>query len=424
MNIYYILILENSEIIRHGFTLGCFSFLLVIFIFKKPQVKLNLALFYSFLWTSFSLAILNYTCIYYNLWEFFSKESLFIGIPLDIYFIWIICWSIIPVYFFEGKHALIIALIFLWLDIICMPYLENFRILKLGDNWLLGEFAMIAIVFLPSYLWAKCSIEDKHLAWRVRLQVLTMSFIFILIVPFLLFTYQSKTFVLANNPIIIQFAFIIVLPSLIAVKDLYSLGKGSPFPLDPTKKLVRIGVYAYIKNPIQWSFTLLFIPLSILYKEPLLLIGVPISIAYTIGVSNPQENSNMTHRYGKQWTIYTKNVPKWYFLWKPVAIPQGTIYFKQDCNECQALKQWFIKHKGINLIIKHAHEHPKNIQQITYTDYLGNNHSSVVAMAHAFEHINVIWASLGWLMCLPPITYLVQTIVDAIGFGPLEDCEL
>lgn len=412
-----------QEIIRYGLTLGLFGFLVTIFIFMKQDKKLNLALFYSFLWTTLSLGALNYICVHYNLWRFISEQSLYIAMPLDFYFIWIVCWSVIPVYFFKGKYILIVALIFLWIDILCMPYLENLGILELGPNWLIGEFVLIALVYMPAYLWAKFSLEDKQLAWRVRLQVITMGFILILAVPFLLFTYQSKSFILENNAILNQLIFIIALPSLIAVNDLYSLGKGSPFPLDPTKHLVQIGVYAYIKNPIQWSFTLLFIPLSILYKEPLLLIGLVTAIAYTIGVSNNQENADMTKRFGELWTNYDQNVPKWRFLWKPITIPQGTIYFKQDCNQCIELRAWFVMRKSSNLILKYAHEHPENIKQVTYTDYLGNNHSSVKAMAHAMEHINLGWACLGWLMRLPIINYVLQAIVNAIGFGPLENIE-
>ena len=188
--------------------------------------------------------------------------------------------------------------------------------------------------------------------------------------------------------------------------------------------MVQIGVYAYIKNPIQWSFTLLFIPLSILYKEPLLLIGLVTSIAYTFGVSNILENTAMKKRFGKLWANYNKNIPEWRFLWKPVAIPQGTIYFKQNCNQCSKLKTWFENRKSINLTLKFAHEHDQEIQQATYTDYLGNNHTSVNAIAHAMEHINLGWACLGWLIRLPIINYVVQAIVNTITPEPLENCEL
>ena len=165
--------MELQEIIRHGLILGCFGFLLTIFIIMKQDRKLNLALFYSFLWSTVSLGILNYICVHYGLWWFISEQSLSIAMPLDIYFIWIICWGVIPVYFFKGKHVLIVALIILWMDILCMPYFENLEIIELGSNWLIGEFAMITIVFLPAYLWAKFSLEAKQLAWRVRLQVIT-----------------------------------------------------------------------------------------------------------------------------------------------------------------------------------------------------------------------------------------------------------
>lgn len=414
----------SEEIVMQVLVMACFGFLTTIFIIKKQNRKLNLALFYSFLWTLLSLGIINYFLVYHDLWRFTTKQTLFIAMPLDIYFIWIVCWGIIPFYFFKGKHILIISLAFLWLDIIIMPILEKIEILKLDPNWLIGEVVTLASVFIPSYLWAKFSITNKQLAWRISFQVITMGMILFLVLPFLLFAYQNKPFILPYNPLIFQLIFIIALPSLIAVRDLYRIGNGSPFPLDPTKNLVKIGVYAYIKNPIQWSFTLLFIPLSILYNEPLLLVGVVVSIAYTIGISNNQENSDMKKRFKKSWISYNQNVPKWRYLWKPTAIPNGTIYFKRECSQCNELKDWFERRKATNLILKYADEHPEKITQVTYLDYLGNNHSSVTGFAYAIEHINLCWASLGWFMRLPIITYLLQTIVNAIGFGPLEECEL
>jgi len=415
--------MEVLEIIRTAFILVCFGFLVTIFIFKKQSRKLNLALFYSFLWTVLSLGIINYLCIYTNLWHFKSEQPLLIAIPLDIYFIWIICWSILPVYFFKGKYLILLSLAFLWIDIACMPYFEKVGIIKLGPYWIIGEFIVLIFVFVPGYLWAKFSLTNKYLGWRVRFQVISMGLILFIALPFLLITYQNKPFALSNNPLINQLIFIIALPSLIAVKDLYTIGKGSPFPLDPTKKLVLIGVYAYIKNPIQWSFTLLFIPISIIYGEPLLMIGFVVSIVYTIGISNNQENTDMRKRFKESWLNYKETVPKWRFLWKPINIPKGTIYFKRDCNQCSELKIWFEQRKATNLVLRYADQHPQKIKQVTYTDYLGNNHNSITGLAHAIEHINLCWASLGWLMRIPIINYLLQKIVNGIGFGPLEQCE-
>jgi hypothetical protein len=195
-------------------------------------------------------------------------------------------------------------------------------------------------------------------------------------------------------------------------------GKGTPFPLDATKRMVETGVYAYCKNPIQWSFTLLFIPLAIHYNSYLLSFGFFISLAYVIGVSNPQEYLDMNSRFDIKWDLYKKNVPSWWFLWKPKFIPKGILYFKKDCNQCEQIKQWFEKRPAINLDIRYSKEYNSSeLLQATYVHPSGLKFSSVKAIAHGVEHINLAWACLGWLMRFPLVLFVLQTIVDSMEFG-------
>ena len=210
----------------------------------------------------------------------------------------------------------------------------------------------------------------------------------------------------------------IAFPALVAVLDLIEKGKGTPFPYDKTQNLVTSGVYAYIKNPIQWSFTILFIPLAIYHESYLLLLGSVISLAYTIGVSNPQEYEDMKGRFAINWNNYKKSVPSWYFQWNPKQISLGTIYFKKDCNQCEEIKKWFENKKTINLKIDFSENYKgEELLQVTYKNHLGQEYKSVKAIAYALEHINLGYASLGWFMRFPIISYIIQSIIDALGFS-------
>lgn len=411
--------METQLIIRNGIILFCFAFLIFLFFIKKQEQKTNWSFFYSTLWLTFSLPIVNYLCVKYNLWIFISETDLTIKIPYDILFIWIIFWGILPFYILKGKYPLLTFLILLWIDILFMPELEMLGVLKLNENWMIGEFALLLLVWLPAYLWGTYSYTNKHLNFRAFLQVCTMGLLILVIIPFIAISYTSNNFSFEKiRPYIFQLTFIIVLPSLAAVNDLVKKGKGTPFPYDKTSELVQTGVYAYCRNPIQWSFTFLFIPISIYYESYLLLTGIIISIAYTLGVSNPQEYSDMEDRFDNKWRKYKKNVPNWRFLWKPQNIPAGTLYFKKDCNQCEQVKKWFEKRATCNLQIKYEHEFTgKKLLQATYTDYNNNNHKSIVAIANGFEHINLFWASLGWFIRLPIIHHVLQAIIDSMEFN-------
>ncbi len=412
----------NQLYIRSYFLVLVFLILIIIFVFQRQEKDLNWSIFYSSLWTSISLAIVNYICVKYNLWQFLENNTLIINIPLDLYFIWIVIWGILPVYLFKGKHTIILCLSLLSIDLILMPELHKLGVLKLNENWLIGETALILIVFIPSHLWAKFYYNKTSLKIRSLLQVLTMSLLLLIGIPFIVKTYTENQFILPEfNIYLFQIILIIAFPSLMAVIDLTRIGKGTPFPYDKTKNLVRSGVYAYCKNPIQWSFTLLFVPLSIFYNSLLLLTGSIISIAYTIGISNPQEYQDMKERYNEDWLKYKKSVPSWWFLWQPKSIPTATIYFRQNCNQCEQIRLWFIKRKPSNLNIEYSKTYKNNeLFQVTYVDSLNNKYESIHAFANALEHINLAYACLGWFMRFPIIRPFLQLIINTMDFDKNE----
>ena len=404
-----------------------FVFLGVIFLGKKQDSKLNWAIFYSFLYVAVTLPIANYLCIKFDFWQFSAEGLNSVQLPYDLYFIWTILWSVIPVFFFKGRYILPIAIFSFWLDVLMMPQLEKIGILTLNDNWMVGELILIIFVLLPSYFWAFCSYHNKNHGVRALLQVLVMGCIFLVGLPFILEIYGLiDPFKLHSAPFTLQFLIIIVFPSLIAVWDLVKKGNGTPFPYDPTENLVQTGVYAYIRNPIQWSFTFMFIPLSIYYESFYLLLGSVISVAYAFGVSDHQEYADMQLRFGEDWKNYKSNVPKWRFLWKPKAIPVGKIYFDANCNQCSQLSKWFSSSKAINLNIESSSDFPKKtILQATYIDHNGLEYKSVNAIACCLEHINLAYATLGWFMRLPIINPILQMIIDTMEFGENnENCEV
>ncbi len=235
-------------------------------------------------------------------------------------------------------------------------------------------------------------------------------------------TYQSPAF----DPYYFQIIFMIAFPGLVAVQQLVQYGKGTPFPYDPTQQLVQRGVYAYCKNPIQWSFTVVFIPLAFFYTSYLLLAGALISIAYSLGVSNPQEYEDMKNRFGTSWQTYKQKVPSWYFSWRPKHLPEATIYFKRNCSQCEQIKKWFANKNTSNLHIQYADTYPgEALTQVTYVPANGSEEKSVAAIGSALEHLYLSYACLGWFMKFPIIRPLLQLLVDSMGLEEEgEDCSL
>lgn len=420
--------MTSTFIARNILLLMSFLFLAYVFFKPKQNAQLNWAMFFSSLWVALSLLLVNYLSVELGFWEFNQDEDLTIFIPYDLYFIWVVFWGVLLPFLLRGKYILIAALSLLYLDVLLMPLMEEYGLIVLEEKWLIGELLLILFVYLPAHFWSYLFLENKGLRWRSVLQFLSLAILYSIGLPFVVYVYfpSSISYTTEKLPCFFQLGFMVLLPALIAIVDLAGKGKGTPFPYDPTQKLVQTGAYAYIRNPIQWSLTFFFIPLAWFFHSYYLLIGIVVSVAYTIGVSEPQEKVSMHERFSEQWDSYKQNIPLWYFLWRPIYIPIATIYFKKNCNQCSQWRAWLEKRKPIQLVFKDAEVFDGNkLVQVTYQHNNGQLYTGVKAIAHTFEHINLAWASLGWFMRLPLISSLLQLIVDSMGLMDVnEKCEL
>lgn len=416
----------NPDHIRSGLLIAALMFIGFLTLRNKQNTARNWAMFYAMLYTTSALPIVNVICVNLELWSFTDAYIPAILIPIDIFFLWIFAWGIIPIFFLQRKYFLIVLGAIFWLDFLIMPALETVGILELQSNWWIGEIALVLLVFTPGYIWAYSSFHKTRTWLRALLQVGVMIMVFVFGLPFLLSSYSLIDGLhFSMGSLLFQFFVIIALPALMAVVDLVQKGKGTPFPYDKTENLVITGVYAYIRNPIQWSFTLIFIPMAIYHSSWYLLIGSIISLAYSIAVADFHEYSDMEKRFENQWTTYISSVPKWYFLWRPYKIAKGTIYFDSGCNHCSRLAAWFSIKDLQQLTIKKANEYKEDtLKKVTYVDHLGTSYSGIAALANALEHINLMYATIGWFIRFPLIIYMLDSIVYSMVFGDsAEECE-
>jgi protein-S-isoprenylcysteine O-methyltransferase Ste14 len=92
---------------------------------------------------------------------------------------------------------------------------------------------------------------------------------------------------------------------------LITRGGGTPFPLDPTRQLVASGPYRYVRNPQAVGTMLIVLGEVAVVRSTLLLLLIPLSIAYLEGLAAPFENRELRLRYGARYLEYRARVPKW-----------------------------------------------------------------------------------------------------------------
>ena len=95
------------------------------------------------------------------------------------------------------------------------------------------------------------------------------------------------------------------------VRDFYAIGKGTLAPWDPPKKLLIVGLYRFMRNPMYvgvlgcvagWSF-IVGSPLLAIYTG-ILVIGFHLRVIF-------YEEPTLARQFGSEWTKYRATVNRW-----------------------------------------------------------------------------------------------------------------
>jgi protein-S-isoprenylcysteine O-methyltransferase Ste14 len=95
------------------------------------------------------------------------------------------------------------------------------------------------------------------------------------------------------------------------VRDFYTIGKGTLAPWNPPKKLVVIGLYRFVRNPMYVGVLLLILGWSLFFCSPLLFLYVSIvAIGFHRRVVRNEEPWLKT-QFGNDWELYQQEVSRW-----------------------------------------------------------------------------------------------------------------
>ena len=95
------------------------------------------------------------------------------------------------------------------------------------------------------------------------------------------------------------------------VRDFYKAGKGTLAPWEPPQKMVVVGLYRYVRNPMYVGVLILVTGWSILFHSLILLVytGILFS-AFHISILTYEEPW-LYQMFGEEWLSYKCRVPRW-----------------------------------------------------------------------------------------------------------------
>ncbi|HYC90469.1 MAG TPA: isoprenylcysteine carboxylmethyltransferase family protein [Thermoanaerobaculia bacterium] len=379
-------------------------------LWRPPSRRAAGAVYLATFWTLPSLLLVQLLAQRFGWWTFRFDGGGFFGMPTDLFLGWALLWGALPALLMPRVPLAAIIALMVTVDLALMPLCTP--VLILGPQWLVGELVAAAIVLIPAQLLARWTARDEHLRRRVLLQVVLFCAFVVFFLPALVLHIAGASRP-THIPWLLQQGMIVAaIIGLTAVQEFAERGGGTPFPFDPPKRLVRSGIYAYVRNPMQLATALLFLMTANVW---LMLIGA-MAVVYSVGLAAWDEGADLA-RFGPEGERYTKSVRAWLPSWRPYIEEPATIYFAEGCDVCSQFASRVRALGPRQLRFADAATYPTRLQRVRYEAADGTKADGIAAVARALEHVHLGWALIGFAARLPVARPILQLIFDATGAG-------
>ncbi|WP_052573742.1 methyltransferase [Haloferula sp. BvORR071] len=392
----------------------------------RPSRRFAIGLLFALAWNLALLPWLDGIARAAGLWEFHSGSPALGGMPLALYFGWCIAWGVLAPLLSAalGERPWTTIALLVALDFRAMPEMEP--VLVLQPRWWIGEIVVVAVLLLPSVSLARRTTARTHLGLRCAMLAPAFGGIFLglpLLVlggglPGILALWQALPGV--GRPLLAVSSFLLALPGLTALRDLALSGGGTPVPLDPPQRLVTHGIYAYVRNPMQVSMTLLLMMEAVLLGSCWPLVLAVLGIVYSEGLARWSENQDMRDRFGEKWQDYHSAVRAWWPRWQPAVGEPCELWLDEACGPCAEISAWFARKQPPGLQLRNAANWPgpAPLQRVTWHHPAsGRRECGIAGIAMALQHLALPYAVLGWIAGLPGFSHVLQACFDAAGAG-------
>ena len=95
------------------------------------------------------------------------------------------------------------------------------------------------------------------------------------------------------------------------VRDFYVSGKGTLAPWDPPRKLVVVGLYRHVRNPMYLGVLTLIVGWAVLLTSPLVICyALVLAVGFHLRVLIHEEPW-IARQFGSEWQQYRSHVGRW-----------------------------------------------------------------------------------------------------------------
>jgi protein-S-isoprenylcysteine O-methyltransferase Ste14 len=404
------------SIARSALLLGPTALTMLLLLFMPSSPRQATAAMLGGLWQLPMLLLLNLVARHLGWWHFRADPASVLGLPIDLWIGWALWWGPIAVLVSRRLPALVVIACMIGADLVFMPQLAP--LLVLGNHWLLGEAVAVVFVLLPVIVLARLTEADRMPVARTCFHALGWGGYMLLVLPACVLEWEGRDYLNAlaeASPARWVVALAIGLPSLLigwaAAHEFALVGRGTPVPYDPPKRVVTSGPYASIANPMQLTSALVMAMLAIL-TDSIAAWLLPITFLIFDGVFAAWYNrAHIALAMPDDWARYRAEVRDWRFRRRPYIARTATLRFPDSGRDSKALA-WLMLRVADGLRIEIAPTLPSlQRQRIVYISSDPDlDAAGIAAFGRALEHLGGFLAFVGWIMRLPGVHHFAELV--------------
>lgn len=341
-------------------------------------------------------------------WRYGGEVLMAMGLPADIWIGGAILFGPVLAFLFPTIRPLYLVLPII-LGLHGMVFSSLDPLVMAGPFWFAGVVLVFLVAHLPAIHLARWTARGEHLAWRAALLALGYGFLAFYVLPSVIMLAMGGSWNLGARPLWLILAGLPVLAAcfvlgLSAVQMFVVHGDGTPVPLDPTKRLVRTGVFAYLVNPMQLSSALSWIVIGVIIGNVWVASAAVMGWVFVAGMVRWHHRHDLLQRFPEGWPTYRVNVPEWLPRWRPwVPEPAGLAFDPGQVRQA-AFAAWLQRRDPVGLNLE---AQPGVV--LTYRDPSdARDFTEAASVGKALGHVNFAYALLGAavLLVVLPLRYL------------------
>ncbi|WP_308915991.1 methyltransferase family protein [Jannaschia sp. LMIT008] len=311
---------------------------------REPDPRRRVGALFAGLYGLGTIFVTHQIALAAGWWRFGGEALMLVGMPADILVGGALLFG--PVLHLAAPRAnpfLIAGAIVMFLHVPFFASLPPF--VQPGPGWLAGVAFVFLVAHVPALWLARWTSENRKLGPRATLLAFGFGWLAFGLLPSAVMRAMGGGWGdLPTAWSVLGAAAVVLAPiqlvGLAGVQMFVLRGNGTPVPLDPTDRLVRAGIYAYVTNPMQLCTAATWVVMGLVLGNVWIALMAGMAWVFVRGMVRWHHRHDLLVRFPDGWPEYRANVPEWLPRWRPWMPVPATLTYDPSRLGPRHLAEW------------------------------------------------------------------------------------